>query len=128
MAAQGSSFLARLTRSPGLPAPEQVAQNLGHVLNTRKGCGSVLPELGLGDYEAAPNTHEAVIVLERELRALVLRFEPRLSDPEVVLAGRHGYRMVRFSLRGRLDGAPWTFGIDIDTSTRHVSVWLEGRG
>ncbi|MCX4244132.1 type VI secretion system baseplate subunit TssE [Paraliomyxa miuraensis] len=122
----GRSFLSRLTRTSSRTVPQLVAQNLEHVLNTRKGCGSVLPDLGLGDYEAAPNTHEAVIVLERELRALVLRFEPRLSEPEVALAGRHGYRMVRFSLRGLVDGAPRAFAIDIDTSTRHVDVWPEG--
>lgn len=126
MAQQGSSFLARLMGSPSPSAATQVADNLGHVLNTRKGCGSVIPELGLGDYEAAPNTHEAVLVLLRELRALVLRYEPRLRQPEVVLQGRHGYRMVRFALSGTLDGVTRRFGIDIDTSTRHVDVWPEG--
>lgn len=121
-----SSFLSRLVGTPSTDLATQVADNLGHVLNTRKGCGSVIPQLGLGDYEDAATTHDAVLVLVRELRALVLRYEPRLTDPEVVLQGRHGYRMVRFALEGTVDGALARFGIDIDTSTRHVDVWPEG--
>jgi type VI secretion system lysozyme-like protein len=125
VARQGSSFLARLTRTSGWTAAALVAENLGHVLNTRKGCGSVIREFGLGDYESAPNTHDAVLVLTKELRAVVLRYEPRLQGPEVTLRGRHGYRLIRFSLTGLLDGRPQAFGMDVDTSDRHVDVWPE---
>lgn len=128
MAQQGSSFLSRLTGSSGWTMAALVAENLGHVLNTRKGCGSVIRELGLGDYEAAPNTHAAVLVLTRELQAAVLRYEPRLQAPEVVLRGRHGHRTIRFSLTGSIDGTPHAFGLEIDTNDRHVEVWAEGGG
>ncbi|MCH9679846.1 MAG: GPW/gp25 family protein [Deltaproteobacteria bacterium] len=120
-----SSFLSRLVGVASTDLSAQVATNLGHVLNTRKGCGSVIPELGLGDYEGAATTHDAVLVLVRELRALVVRYEPRLRDPEVTLRGRYGYRMVRFSLQGTVEGVVGKFHIDIDTSTRHVDVWPE---
>lgn len=120
-----SSFLDRLTGS-ARPLPEQVARNLVNVLNTRKGCGSAIPDLGLGDYEEAPNTHDAVLVLERELRELVLRYEPRVLEPTVELRGGHGYRKVRFALQGTVDGTPRDFAIEIDTSTRQVEVWPEG--
>jgi type VI secretion system lysozyme-like protein len=125
MAPPGASFLSRLTQTRSHTAAGLVADNLGHVLNTRKGCGSMIPELGLGDYEAAPNTHEAVLVLERELRSLVLRYEPRLGDPEVKVRGRHGYSLVRFSLTGRMGEARHAFAIEIDTTTRQVDVWPE---
>jgi len=123
MARPRASFLARLTQSPARSMPTLVADNLGHVLNTRKGCGSVIPELGLGDYEAEPNTHEATLALEREVRALVLRYEPRLREPQVTLRGRHGYRAVHFSLIGLIGGESRAYEIVIDTSTRHVDVW-----
>ena len=126
MARPAASFLSRLMQTHGHTPSGLVADNLGHVLNTRKGCGSMIPELGLGDYEAAPNTHEAVLVLERELRALVLRYEPRLRDPEVKVRGRHGYSLVRFSLTGCIGEARRAFEIEIDTTTRHVDVWPEG--
>lgn len=126
MAQQSSSFLSRLTQSSGWTLATLVAENLGHVLNTRKGCGSVVQELGLGDYEAAPNTHDAVLVLVEELRTAVLRYEPRLREPEVTLRGRLGYRTIRFSIAGAIDGRAHAFGVDIDTTTRHVHVWVEG--
>lgn len=128
MAQQASSFLTRLTQSSGWTVPALVAENLGHVLNTRKGCGSVIRELGLGDYEAAPNTHDAVLVLLDELRAVVLRYEPRLHEPVVTLRGRLGYRTIRFSIAGAIDGRAQVFGVDIDTRDRHVDVWSEGEG
>jgi type VI secretion system lysozyme-like protein len=123
---QASSLLLRLTQTPAGSTAALVADNLGHVLNTRKGCGSVFPEFGLGDYESAPNTHDAVIVLGKELRAVVLRYEPRLQEPEVTLRGRHGYRMIRFSITGLVDGQPQAFAVDVDTTDRHVDVWPEG--
>ena len=126
MAGQSTSFLLRLMQAPAGSAAALVAENLGHVLNTRKGCGSVLPEFGLGDYEDAPNTHEAVLVLGKELRAVVLRYEPRLAEPEVTLLGRHGYRMIRFSITGLVDAQPQAFTVDVNTSDRHVDVWPEG--
>lgn len=126
MVRQSSSFLLRLTRSPVGSTAALVAENLGHVLNTRKGCGSVFPEFGLGDYESAPNTHDAVIVLGKELRAVVLRYEPRLAAPEVTLLGRYGYRMIRFTITGLVDGEPQAFAVDVNTSDRHVDVWPEG--
>ncbi len=122
MTAQTRTFITRLTQGPARPEPEAVARNLEHLLNTRKRCGSVLAEFGLGDYEAAPNTSEAVVALREELCRLVSRYEPRLSEPEVVLLGSFGYSKVRFELRGRLRGARQLFWLDVDTTTRAVAV------
>ncbi|MEM9458698.1 MAG: GPW/gp25 family protein [Myxococcota bacterium] len=134
MAGPSRSFLSRLTRRtrPSEQAPTQaptqaVVDNLIHVFNTRKGCGSVIEPFGLGDYEAAVNTHDAVNVLLAELPALVERYEPRLQDPKVVLEGRYGYSKIRFGLRGRVQDLACDFVVDIDTTTRQVDVWLEGR-
>lgn len=125
MPGSSQSFLNRLTRGDVQSVPEAVADNLVNVFNTRKGCGSVISEFGLGDYESAANTHDAINVLIEELAALVIRYEPRLSQPQVVLRGRYGYRMIRFGLAGVLDGASCGFIVDIDTSTRRVDVWPE---
>lgn len=122
MVARARSFMARLTQAPAGPECEAVARNLTHLLNTRKGCGSVLAELGLGDYEAAPNAAEAVVALRDELRRLVERYEPRVQAPEVDLLGGYAYSMVRFELRGRLRGVRRRFWLDIDTRTREVAV------
>lgn len=117
-----SSLLSRLTAGRRDSVALLVAENLVHVFNTRKGCGSALPEFGLGDYEAEPNTHAAVLVLVRELEAAVLRYEPRLDAPHVELSGRLGYRTIRFALTGCLGGAMQRYVVDIDTGTRQVDV------
>lgn len=101
---------------------QDVADNLHNVLNTRKGCGSAIPGFGFGEYERAPNTHDAVTILLEELPAIVHEFEPRVREPAVELQGRYGYKMVRFLLTGLVDGTPRSFIVDIDTITRSVDV------
>jgi len=125
MAAHFRSFLARLTRGAPRPEIEAVARNLEHLLNTRKGCGSVVAELGLGDYEAAPNTHHAVLLLRVEIERLVRRAEPRLCEPRVTLLGGLGTRHIIFELQGKVGAESHVILLDIDTTTRHVTVTLE---
>lgn len=118
------SFLHRLARLPAESAVESVARNLGVVLNTRKGCGSVIADFGLGDYEGYPNTVEAVSALVDEIAALVRRHEPRLARPEVALLGRHGPSRVCFALAGTVSGHAYTFHIVIHSEHRNVTVAL----
>jgi type VI secretion system lysozyme-like protein len=125
MSARFSSFLSRLTQAQAPTGAEAVARNLEHLLNTRKGCGSVIAGLGLGDYEAAPNTHHAVLALRAEIEQMVRVYEPRVVDPVVTLLGRLGYRTVRFELRGVVRGEAQVIVLDIDTSTRAVVVTVE---
>lgn len=122
MVARFNSFISRLAQVPTQATPEVIVRNLEHLLNTRKGCGSVIAEFGLGDYEAAPTTHEAVSLLRGEIEALTCRYEPRLTSPRVRLLGGHGYRGVRYELRGQVRGEELVFWLDIDTTTRQVHV------
>ena len=122
MAGRFGSFINRLTRSPAPMNTTVIIRNLEHLFNTRKGCGSVIEEYGLGDYEAAPTTHEAVISLRAELEALTRRYEPRLASPQVKLLGGYGYCGVRFELRGQVRGDELVLWIDVDTTTRKVRV------
>jgi type VI secretion system lysozyme-like protein len=115
-------FLGRLAQLPRESALAEIARNLGFVFNTRRACGSVLPDFGLGDYEREVNTHRAVEALRVELGAAVRRYEPRIGNPEVRLLGRYHYNMVRFELTGRVDGQECALGVDIDTTTRRIAV------
>lgn len=112
----------RLTQASAPEAPAVIIRNLEHLFNTRKGCGSVIAQFGLGDYEAAPTTHDAVILLRDELEASTRRYEPRLAAPAVRLLGGYGYRGVRYELRGQVRGEELVLWIDIDTTTRQVRV------
>ena len=122
MATRFGSFIDRLTQAPAPANTAVLLRSLERLFNTRKGCGSVIAEFGLGDYEAASATHEAVILLRAELEALIRRYEPRLASPQVRLLGGHGYRGVRFELRGLVRGEALVLWIDIDTTTREVRV------
>jgi type VI secretion system protein len=116
------SFLGRLAQLPRERAVAEIARNLGFVFNTRKGCGSALPDFGLGDYEREPNTHRAVEALRVELLAAVRRHEPRLGEPAVRLLGRYHHDMVRFEIAGLVEGQPCVLEVDMSASTRHVEV------
>lgn len=120
------AFLGRLAQRAPESAPAEVARNLGFVLNTRKACGSVIAELGLGDFEAEGTTHRALDVLRGELLAAVTRNEPRLAEPAVRLLGRWRHNMVRFELAGQIDDQLCTLDVDIDTTTREVTVHEAG--
>jgi predicted component of type VI protein secretion system len=116
------AFLGRLAHLPRERVLVEIARNLGFVFNTRKACGSVLPDFGLGDYEREVNTHQAVEVLRAELLSAVRRHEPRMTEASVRLLGRYGYSMVRFEVAGRVDGQACALGVDIDTTTQRVDV------
>lgn len=121
-------FLGRLAQLTPERAPAEIARNLGFVFNTRKACGSVLADFGLGDYEREVNTGRAVEALRAELLAAVHRHEPRLSEARVELLGRWRYNMVRFEIAGRVDGQACALDVDVDTTTRHVTVQVAGAG
>lgn len=116
------AFLGRLAQRAPASMAAEIVRNLGFVLNTRKACGSVVTDLGLGDFEAEGTTQRALDVLCGELLAAVRRHEPRLAEPAVRLLGRWRYNMVRFELAGRIDDQPCTLDVDIDTTTREVAV------
>ncbi|WP_437509740.1 GPW/gp25 family protein [Sorangium sp. So ce1099] len=99
------SFLSRLSgdRPPRELSEDErfarerlaIARNLAAVLNTKKGVGSVVADLGLGDYEGkregdaiAPHfgvrsKKEMLPDLTAEIEQQVLCFEPRLKAPSV---------------------------------------------
>jgi type VI secretion system lysozyme-like protein len=116
------AFLGRLVQLAPERAAEEVVRNLGHVFNTRKACGSVVADFGLGDFAAEGTTTRAVEVLRGELLAAVRRYEPRLGEPAVRVLGRASRRRVRFELAARLDGRPCTLDVEIDTTTHEVTV------
>ncbi|GEM_PF-2753923 len=120
--ARTRSFVDRLAKGPARPEIESVALNLEHLLNTRKGCGSVVFEFGIGEYEAASSTLDAVVLLCDEIATLTRRYEQRFEEPEVSLLGRTSFCKIRLELAGRLRGQRRTLWLDVNTNTRRVDV------
>ena len=116
------AFLGRLAQLAPERASAEIVRNLGFVFNTRKACGSVVADFGLGDFEAEGTTARAVEALRGELLATVRRYEPRLRGPAVRLLGRWNYNMVRFEVAGQVGDQACTLDVDIDTTTREVTV------
>lgn len=116
------SFIHRLSRIAAPSERDAIAQNLEHLLNTRKGSGSMIAPLGLGDYEVAATTRDAVVLLRAELEQIVAQYEPRLQGARVQLWGRLGYRTIRFELEGLVGESHERWWIDIDTTTRQVQL------
>lgn len=119
------TFLGRLGRREREGPVDGVVRNLWCLFNTKKRCGSVLAEYGLGDFERACNTRDAVELLRGEMLELVRRFEPRLEGAEVVLKGHYDVHMVRFAIEGTVAGARWRFRIDMNTRDHSVAVTPE---
>ncbi len=122
------AFLGRLAQLAPERATAEIARNLGFVFNTRKACGSVVDGFGLGDYEREVNTGRAVEALRVEMLAAVNRHEPRIREPRVRLLGGWHTNLVRFEIAGRVDGEACTLDVDIDTTTRHVTVQVVEAG
>lgn len=122
------AFLGRLAQLAPERAPAEIARNLGFVFNTRKACGSVISDFGLGDYEREVNTGRVVEALRVELLAAVSRHEPRIREPRVRLLGGWRTHLVRFEIAGRVDGEACALDVDIDTTTRRVTVQVAEAG
>lgn len=116
------SFIHRLSQIAAPSERDAIAQNLEHLLNTRKGSGSMVSPLGLGDYEAAATTRDAVVLLRAELEQITTRYEPRLKEARVKLWGRTDYRTIRFELEGLVGESRERWWLDIDTTTRQVRL------
>jgi len=122
------AFLGRLARLPRERVLAEIARNLGAVFNTRKGCGSVLSDFGIGDYERERNTQRAVEVLRDELLTAVRRYEPRMNEVSVRLLGRRRTRMVCFEITGVAHGEPCALAVELDTTTRQLAVRIAEAG
>ena len=99
-----------------------VTRNLTALLNSKKGTGSVVPDLGLGDYEAYLSTRELLPVLVAEIGAQIARHEPRLAGPKVVVDGRDRDLGALFTVTGAVAGRPVRFRLALHTVYRGVTV------
>ena len=116
------SFFERLSGNWDDPTIEGVARNLQAVLNAKQGHAAAVESFGLGSYDRYFATSPLVAELIREMLEQIRRFEPRLREPSIVLAGVDQELWARFSLKGVCDGRPCAFTIHFHTMFRHVRV------
>jgi len=120
---QRHSLLARLgAAAPAVSLHEDIAANLTGVLSGRKGYGTFLPELGLGEYFGKLGTRESVDVLKGELEANISQLEPRIGNPVLEMTGHDPDFWLHFNLSGTVADAPARFVISFQTTLGDVRV------
>ncbi len=91
-------------RAEGL---RSILRNLGDVLNTRQGTAAAQMDLGtLAPCDAMDAHHSMTDRLQRSLREVITRYEPRLKDVDVVYVRRpHEGFHLHFQVSARLVAA-----------------------
>ncbi|KFA87775.1 GPW/gp25 family protein [Archangium violaceum] len=127
-----SSFLDKFTpawqRSGSQSELAQVRQNLEAVLNTKEGYGYFVQGFGVGNYLEKLGTRQLMTTLNDELLHTVVRFEPRLREPELKLRGRDSGLWLHFVLTGELNGEPCSLRILFHTVSGRVRVEEDEEG
>ena len=97
----------RLERgSRELDVERSIAAHLRVLFGSREGAAAAAPELGRPDLTDLVHTWpEGVRAVERSLRTLVERFEPRLTEVSVRAASSTDPLALAFQVRGRVRGA-----------------------
>jgi len=82
---------------------ESIIKHLQRILNTRKGSVPIDPEFGVPDFTnlASNYTSNLNVDIERDIRTLLQRYEPRLKSPRLrVLEERPDVLSLSFELLG----------------------------
>jgi len=82
---------------------ESIIKHLQRILNTRKGSVPIDPEFGVPDFTnlASNYTSNLNVDIERDIRTLLQRYEPRLKSPRLrVLEDRPDVLSLSFELLG----------------------------
>jgi len=85
---------------------DHIVANISAVLNTKQGFGSMVRQLGIGEYHGRPGSSDAIATLRDEIETEITKFEPRLTDVEVNLLGRTTDLQMAFDVLGKVDGRP----------------------
>lgn len=83
-----------------------VTSHLSRLLNTRQGSVQLDPTFGVPDFTNIAGGLNAGSTgdIEEEIRRMVLKYEPRIKSPKVVLSlDESDLLSIRFSLEGRLE-------------------------
>lgn len=83
---------------------EHVIANIMAVLNTKQGFGSVVRDLGIGEYHGRPGSRDATSTLRGEVESEIAKFEPRLTELEVKLLGKTQDLQMAFEVTGKVAG------------------------
>ncbi|MFO0580128.1 MAG: GPW/gp25 family protein [Polyangia bacterium] len=100
------SFLNRfLPEQPQDDLLTSVVRNLAHLLNSRRGYGSLLCSFGLVDYLSEPDARGVALAVLREIRDDIEGYEPRLRLLDLRTLGRDEHLRMHILITGQLLGS-----------------------
>ncbi|HMU39217.1 MAG TPA: GPW/gp25 family protein [Pseudomonadota bacterium] len=104
------SFLNRfLPDAPKDTEAQSVVRNLDHVLNARRGFGSLLHSFGTADYLKESGGSAATQTLLREINDTIATYEPRLRVNSLKVHGRDNTLRLYIELQGTILSSYWGF-------------------
>jgi predicted component of type VI protein secretion system len=83
---------------------DHIVSNISSVLNTKQGFGSIVRQLGVGEYQGRPGSRDAIATLRAEIETEIGKFEPRLTELEVKLLGKSTDLQMVFDVSGKVAG------------------------
>ncbi len=82
---------------------ESIQANLQRVINARRGFAPVAPDYGLSDLSDLTGFGSSIPRVEEEIRKLVERYEPRLTNVKVRFLARQEQRFIlQFDITGQM--------------------------
>ena len=116
-------FLRKFQRRPSAEGPLQaIIDNLNNVLNTKKGFGSFVREMGIGDWNAYKARDKIVETIIEEIKENVKRFEPRVDMSEIEEVDSGSPFRVRFQVKCMFADKQRPIYIVLDSSENRISV------
>ena len=104
---------------------ESIMRHLGRILNTRQGSAPTVPDLGIPDFTNLPGESDAESVqeIERAIRSVIRKYEPRLAQPRIEYLARDDLAVsLRFKITAVLseDRTPVVFNTAVSDNGRVV--------
>lgn len=101
---------------------QAILDNLNNVLNTKKGFGSFVKELGIGDWNEYKSRDKIVETIIEEIKENVRRFEPRVILTEIEEVESGSPSRVRFEVKCKFAEGSKPIYIILNSSENRISV------
>jgi type VI secretion system protein len=116
-------FLRKFRRRLGRTGTiEAVVENLNNILNTKKGYGSFVREMGIGDWNEYRSRDKIIGTIIEEIKENVRLFEPRVSLNEIEEVDSGSPFRIRFEVQCVFNEGARPIFIVLDSQQDRVSV------
>lgn len=108
-------------KSPDDPI-QDIMKNLRCILNTKKDYGSMLPSLGIGDYNAHHSRSLIIDTIIKEIQENIRLYEPRVHLIEIKEVSSQASFRIRFELKCEIVDYSKPLFLIFDSVHDHVMV------